>query len=238
MIALIVYITVTGGPKTTEYAERFVTTFMQHPPQHPFRMIVVGNGGPPAWEVGSLFAGLNPQFWQRPNDGADIGAYCEIARTFNSNFNDVAMVCLGESVYFHRAGWLARIVEAWEQNGAGMYGFFASNLVRQHLNTTAFVIGNQLLSTWNEPLNSRLDRYAFEHGPRPMWERVRSLGKPVGLINWSGVYAPFEWRGHQNGFWSGDQTDCLLWCSHTERFAKAEPETKRRWKTNADRGLR
>lgn len=235
---IVTYCTVTGGPRTAEFAERFVSTWTQFPPQHPFRLVVIGNGGPPAWEVGALFAGLDPVFQGRENEGGDIGAYLSVARGLVHNCNECAMVCLGESVYFHRAGWLARIAEAWHRFGPGLYGFYASNLVRKHLNTTAFCTSPHLLCSWHEPVKTREQRLLFEHGPLPFWKRVEGLGRPVKLVYWSGVYDSWQWRGHPDEFWDGDQSQCLVWCGHTERFAKATQATKTRWRNNANRGLR
>jgi len=233
---VVAYITVTGGPKTEEYATRFCETFEKFPPAYPFKLSVLCNGGPPAWSVGALFANFTPQFHARTNEGADIGAYIDLAKHLDGQ-SETALVCFGETVYFHRRGWLKRIAQAWSLFGEGMYGFYASNLVRKHLNTTAFVISPKLLASWPEPVKQRESRLLFEHGPLPMWKRVEQLGNPVKLITWSGIYDSWDWRGHQNEFWRGDQSEVLVKSIHTDRYDDANESTKRRWQQNADRGL-
>ncbi len=80
-----------------------------------------------------LFDQLGVTYLPRVNDaGWDIAAFQDVAGQTDCEM----LVCLGESVYFHRPGWLKRMVEAWKVHGPGMYGFWASYLVRAHLNTT------------------------------------------------------------------------------------------------------
>jgi hypothetical protein len=234
---LIAYVTVTGGPKTAQLAERFVTTFRAFPPGvEDWSLVVIGNGGPVAWEIGALFAGIQTDFYPRQNEGGDIGAFIDVARAQNCD----CLVCLGESVYFHRAGWLKRVAGAWYQCGPGMYGFYSSKLVTKHLNTTAFAVAPSLLCAWPEHVRSKEQRYNFEHGPRPFWRHVESVGKPVRLVMWDYLLEPWEWRARQveNEFWRGNQSQCLMWCVHTERYANSTKGVKTRWTANADHGLK
>jgi hypothetical protein len=139
------------------------------------------------------------------------------------------MVCLGQSVHFHRHGWLERIVRAWEQFGPGMYGFLSSFLVRPHLQTTAFATSPQFLQDYPVKVVTKADRYEFEHGRFSFMNRLEVRRKPVKLVTFDGVYSKPMWRSPNNILWKGDQSNCLVWCNHTEDYAKATQKTKDFW---------
>lgn len=234
----IAYLTVTGGPRTDFFASRFASTFRKFTPGMPFELVVICNGGPPREGFSSLFGDLHGEYVVRENVGGDIGAYIDLAKRMAPNCNgDHCLLCLGESVYFWREGWLRRLAEAWVQSGPGMYGFYASKLVSKHLNTTAFAVDPRLLANYPEHVKTKEQRYQFEHGTFPFWRRIEAQGRPVKLIHWDNIQDPWQWRSTNNEFWRGDQTQCLMWCNHTERFANATKATKTRWQNNADRGL-
>lgn len=238
MKILICYVCVTGGDRTAFFAERFVSTFLQFPPKYEFDMLTVCNGGPLDQATGDLLVGgIFSNFYPRPNVGRDIGAFIDVASKFGKDYD--AMLCCGESVYFHRPRWLERIAEVWSKHGPGLYGFYASKLVRTHLNTTCFCCAPKLLLAWPEVVKTRDDSYRFEHGPRPFWKHVEGLKMPVRLVMWNHDQAPWEWRaGHvENEFWRGSQEQCLMFCNHTERFQNAVKSTRTRWTHNADHGL-
>ena len=233
---LICYITVAGGEQTERYAQRFTSSFRNFPPGcDNWNMCVVSNGGPPHPNVSRHFTGLKTSFWERDNSGWDIGAYIEVAQHSN---NHIALLCCGQSVYFYRPGWLARLKQVWDAHGHGLYGFYASNLVAKHLNTTCFCVAPELLRGWNQKVETKEQRYGFEHHPKtPFWKQVEALGRPVRLVMWYHDLAPWQWRTTENEFWRGDQSQCLMWCSHTDRYQNAVKGTRTRWTNNADRGL-
>lgn len=229
---LVVYIAVANGPETTDYCSRFGSTWTAFPPGIDCEIVVACNGGPISKVQAEAFWPLKPLFFPRPNDnGYDITAYQDAALKFDCD----AMCCCGQSVYFHRSGWLKRYDEAWQKFGPGMYGTFSSNLVRQHLNTTGFCIAPDWLNAWPRPQN-RKDRYDFEHGTSSISRLVKAQGKPVKLVTWSGIYDSQHWRTPENIMWRGNQSNCLMWCSHTERWFDADSETQTRWSKGADFG--
>lgn len=232
MKVLVAYIAVCGGPKTADFLSRFRLTFDFHPPSYPCEIMVVCNGGPLPTED-ALWMRQEWKCYPRKNEGADLGAYFDVVRTFDCDM----LVCFGESVFFHRKDWLVPLVKAWEKEPYGMYGCYASNLVTKHLNTTAFAIDPRLLKHCGVPKN-REERHAWEHGHHPFWRTVSNLGRPVRLVTFDGCYDPTDWRIAPNGLWSGDQSACLVHCIHTTRYAEASETTKRRWTANADGGAR
>ena len=235
---LSIFITVSGGEQTERYTQRFTSTFKTFPPgADNWGLMVVSNGGPIAHNVSRHFTGLDAAFLERDNSGWDLGAYIEVA---NGVGNYDFLLCCGQSVYFHRRGWLARLNQVCQEHGAGLYGFYASNLVAKHLNTTCFCVSPQLLRGWNQKVETKEQRYAFEHHPNaPFWRQVEALRRPVRLVMWNHDLAPWQWRAGkvENEFWRGDQSQCLMWCSHTDRYQNATKSVKTRWTHHADRGL-
>lgn len=230
-VILLAYIALSGGPLTHDLCSRFVGSYLANPPGVDCHLIVVCNNGPLPLETELLFLPLNASFLIRENDPSfDIGGYMDVAKQFKGEF----LFCCGESVYFHKPGWLAKIAEVWQQCGPGMYGPFASNLVRPHLNTTCFACSPQALLSYPKPTN-RKERYELEHGENALWRRLHRQGKPVRLVTWNGAWKPEHWRLPKNGLWNGDQSNCLVWANHTDRYRAAKPDTKMKWAAWADR---
>ena len=231
---LICYVSVTQGIKTLDFASRFAATYLQYPPGHPHKLLVVCNGGPPSTEVGVVFRPFEAAFYPRENDpGWDVSAFVDVARRYGEDYD--LMVCLGESVYFHRPDWLARMVQVAERYPNGMYGFFSSHVVRPHLNTTAFAVWPRWLTDYPRQVRSRDERYHFEHGEFSFWRHVHAKAGPVKLVTWDGEWSPGQWRLPQNILWRGDQSNCLIWCRHNDAYNDAEESRKLNWSTSIDR---
>ncbi len=228
------YVCVSNGAVTEDYASRFVTTYHEYPPGIDHDTLIICNGGPVATNIAVLFSNMSARMFPRENDGGwDISGYISAAKGPCSDYD--MMLCCGESIYFHRPGWLRRLVDAWKNIGSGMYGSLSSNLVRSHLNTTGFCCPPILLAQYPEPVTDRSSRYAFEHGPNAFWRKVSKRGMPVRLVTWDGEYEPRSWRSPPNILWRGNQTNCLMWCQHTDRYRNADVKTKMKWASGADR---
>lgn len=231
------YLCVTHGTKTLDYAARFAGTYHSFAPGAEHELFVICNGGPLSTETALVFQGLRAKCFPRKNDpGWDISACLEIARTICASYE--AIVWFGESSYFHREGWLKRFVNVWDKWGPGLYGSLSSNALRPHLQTNSFCCAPFLLEKWSFPVRNKTDRYNFEHGPTPFWRQVVVKGFPVRLVTWDGDWGPREWRKPPNIFWRGDQSNCLMWNNHTDRWASADPTRKQRWSKNADSPFR
>lgn len=233
----ILYIAVSNHEQTTDHIARFAASYHENPPEEAHDTIVCCNGGPIKESQHCLLAGVGQgatQFWPRPNDeGRDIAAYIAASKTVAADYDMV--LCLGESVHFWKAGWLKRIVEVWQRYGKGMYGVFATHVIRAHLQTTAFATAPEFLREYPLVVNDKKSRYEFEHGERALWRRLRKRGFPTKLVTWSGDWNPGAWRLPRNGIWKGDQSDCLMWCNHTDRWFEADEKRKRSWQISADR---
>lgn len=233
MRIVVAYITVTGGSRTDIYSARFASSYMAFPPGVEHETIVICNGGPPTQQIGVILAGLpNLRFFPRSNSGWDIAGYVEAAKGPAKDADMI--VCLGESVYFHRAEWLRRLADVWYEFGEGMYGIFASHVVRAHLNTTAFVTSPKILADYPARVENRNDRYEFEHGRMALWRILNMEGKPTMLVTWDGVWPPGQWRQPVNILWRGDQTNCLAWCNHVESYRESSPKVRGFWQRHVD----
>jgi hypothetical protein len=230
----VVYIAVTHGAKTPDFCARFAETWNRFPPGAECDLVVACQGGPINTETSLLFSGLNAKFWPHENnDARDIGAYLDAAKSISSDYE--MMLCLGESVHFHRAGWLKRLVEVRERWGEGMYGPFATHVIRAHLQTTAFFCPPSFLREYPLKVTDKKSRYEFEHGERALWRRLHARGIPVKLVTWDGEWQPRTWRLPKNGLWNGDQSNCIMWSNHTDNFANADTTRKQSWQMSADR---
>lgn len=238
-VAVICYVTVTGGPRTEDLASRFAATYREHPPLYPHSTVVICNGGPPSAATKFILGNLpQVEFYVRPNDpGWDVSAYLELARNWKSD--RIMQVCFGESIHFHRAGWLARMVDAWNRYGPGMYGAFASNTVRAHINTTGFAVSPSMLANYQGPLfQDKEDRYEFEHGERALWRQLAAKQIPTMLVTWDGIWHPQAWRVPTNILWRGNQRNCLFFCQHTDRYFAADQKRRRNWERYVDAPFR
>lgn len=237
MKILVAYVVVTGGPVAANYAARFVSTYHENPPGLAHDTLIICNGGPLPLDEALIFSSLHPIFLPRVNDpGWDISAFIDVARGAGSNYD--AIFCCGESVHFHRQGWLARLVSAWERHGPGMYGPLSSNTIRGHLNTTAFLCPPSLLAKYPSAVFDRKSRYEFEHGERSFWRRLSMKNIPVRLVTWDGEWTPKTWRVPANILWRGDQSNCLVWECHTENWLHSDLGTKQNWSRMADAQFR
>lgn len=236
MKIVVAYTTVCNGPITDEYVARFVATYREYPPGTEHDTLVISNGGPTSTGNALMLAAVNARMFVRSNDGWDIGGYLEAAKGPCREYD--AMLCLGESCYFHRAGWLSRMVEAWEKFGPGMYGPFSSNAVAPHLNTTAFLTAPLFLAQYPRKVSDRWSRYDFEHRQYPFWRYLERRNLPVRLVTWDGEWEPRLWRMPRNILWRGDQTNCLMWCNHSDGYANANRRTKAEWSRRTDAPFR
>ena len=237
MRVAVIYTAVTNGPITSDYLSRFVATWIGFPPGVECQLFVGCNGGPLSTEHSLMLATLNPRLIVRENDSSwDIGLYMDAARGACKDYD--MQVCLGESVYFHREGWLRRLVEAWQRHGPGMYGPYASNTIRGHLNTTAFCCAPSMLASYPKRVKTKADRYFFEHGEGALWRHLHRMNAPVRMVTWDGEWGPNLWRLPLNILWRGDQSNCLMFCNHTDAFAAATPAVKQNWLRTCDQPFR
>ena len=228
----VAYVAVCNGSITSEYIARFVTTWHEYEPGIETDLIVICNGGPLNVEQSVMFSSLNAKMFIRSNEGWDIQGQIEAARGPCAEYD--AILWAGESVYFHRKGWLKRLADALVKYGPGMYGPFSSNAVTGHLNTTAYFCPPVLLKMYPKNVSTRADRYEYEHSTNSLWRRVAARGMPVRLVTWDGEWEPRLWRRPRNILWRGDQSNLLMFCNHADGYFNADAITRAQWSRHSD----
>jgi hypothetical protein len=172
-----------------------------------------------------LLLSLNAIPIEYHGEGWDIGAHIHVANSLPADF-DFAVFCSSQ-VYFHREGWLKRMVEAREQFGPGLYGGLASHEHRPHLRTCFFGCAPMDLRSYPFVVNSKETSLQFESGKNGFWSWIRSMGRKEVLVTWDACYDnPEKWREPENIFRRGDQGNCLAWDRHTKIYELAPPEEK------------
>ena len=200
-----------GSEHYFNLAVRFLKTYYENPPGLDHDSIIVCNGNPPDEQAAFLFGSMpNAHFLHHDNSGLDCGAYQCAARNHECDL----MVFFGASTYFKRAGWLKRMVEAYQQNGDGLYGTMGNRGVRPlgvhpHIRTTAFWTSRNLFLSYPHLISRADQRYGFEHGPDCLTSWMYKQRKRVMVVGWSGCYEQALWDSTPNGYHRGDQSDIL-----------------------------
>jgi hypothetical protein len=172
-------------------AKRFVKTYMEHPPglaDHEINVMVTLGSGRMIDQYAKVFHPLPCRYYVTDNMGKDIGAYQIAAETIPCDL----LVCLGAPVHFYRAGWLDRMVEAYEQNGPALYGCRGYNTPMHHVRTTAFWLPPQLLDSYPYIVTNN-SRYEFEHGARSITMHTKSCGLECYMVTFNGCYPYDQW---------------------------------------------
>jgi len=172
-------------------ARRFADTYIANPPGLNDHEVVVclngGNGHGPYQR--KLFEPLPVTFVEHNNWGKDIGAFQAAAQSLTCDL----LVCFGSHIYFHRAGWLDRMVQVFESNGPSLYGAWGFHQPKPHLRTTGFWLPPELLRGYPKTIGDR-DRYGFEHGPESITLWSQRLGFEPMQVTWDGAYPMPDWR--------------------------------------------
>lgn len=242
----LVYIYVGGETVYDQYAERFIATYYCCPPNLEHISTIVCNRGLPISKLRDKFELLpHCRFLKHNNHGQDIGGFISAARHSQSD----AILCLGANCYFHRAGWLERLLQAWVEHGPGIYCTSTSYEATVHFNTTGFLCARALLANYPYTMITKNDRYNFEHGKawqvqginkpdteyyRVWWRSVYQQGYPVMLVTWDGVYPWWHWRSPLNILRRGDQSNLLIWWKHVDLYFNADPIQKAQWRRLTD----
>lgn len=173
-------------------ARRFVDSYMNYPPggiDH--EMVACINGGHPNM-ARNYNAALSPipfQHFHHNNVGKDIGAFQSLSEHVQCDL----LLCLGAPVRCRRAGWLDRIVRAYEDNGPGLYGAWAFHQPMPHVRTTAFWLPPELLRAYPYQVVNE-SRYEFEHGHNSICRFAKSIGLESYMVTWDGCYAEKDWH--------------------------------------------
>ena len=210
-------------PQFEAVTRRFLATYTTLPPGQPHQFHVVFNGRNPNPDILNLFSDNYPQCHCHDNTGWDIGAFQRAA-----SVDCDLMLFLGSNTHFKRAGWLRRLVEAYEMFGPGLYGPSASFDNAPHIRTTAFMCDPKLVHGIRVSLSRPKDRHWFEVGPTSLTAAANRQRLPCVLVTWDGFYLEDDWRKAPNIFRRGDQSNCLMFDRHHDIYETSDPQQRAR----------
>ncbi len=210
------------------FVERFASTFKEFPPGiSNYELWAVPNWGEPTPEIKSLFYGIKTVWLPYNGHGCDIGSAQLVAQ--HCEYPDTFVLAMTSRCYFHRRDWLLRFVEARQKRGPGLYGAFASwESGTPHICTRAY---GMTAGEWNDyphVIDTREKGQQFEVGEWCVsrWMSQRN-GKLVQVL-WDEENEIGNWRKPQGIFRSDRQQCCLVWDKHTDAYAEADDEEKKR----------
>lgn len=206
---------------------RYVNSVLDHPAGCEYENLMLCQKSLPDAPVGNLFDSLpEAQYLLHDDQGWDIGGYVKAAGTLNALCPDRPMLCLGGSATVRKPGWLSRLMEAWDEQGPGIYGTQASYQCRPHLNTSGFMCLPVHLLRYPRLVFTRADRYNFEHGMSSWWEQMYNEGEKVKLVTWDGIHDWPEWRTPPNISCRGDQSNCLTYFRINYDYENGDAQAK------------
>lgn len=219
--------------------ERFCETFWKYPPGTDCTLAVVCCSRWPTEEEKLLFSSLTAkvEYFRYDGKGCDIGAHQHFAFQAGNAF----CVNLSTRVYFHREGWLKKLLEARDYFGPGLFGTAVSreygvgvtrDRERVHFRTHCYGIEASEMREYPNLINSKDASFMFESGAynNPLgtfaeWCSARPQNA-IACVFWDGAWRPNEWFDRPNQFRMGTQENLLIFDRHTLIFDKATPEER------------
>lgn len=230
MTVALVYVHVARPEAADEFnaeARRFISTYKEFPAGCQHDLIIVFCNGKPTPEMIEIYEGLTPRNIFYVGQGRDIGAQQFAALELEHDF----IVCANSRSFFHKAGWLSRLVECRLAHGPGIYSVMASYegcplgqvWPNPHLRTAFYGMDRKLWREFPHTINSREDSFRFESGEWNISNWCLDNEYRALLVSWGGCWEKHEWRLVPNGFRSGDQSNCMVFDRHTTIFFALPP---------------
>lgn len=210
------------------YIQRFADTWRKFPPGCDCELIAVVNNSDATNELHEIFDGLPVHFVRYDGAGADAASWQHAAKLYPGRF----MLCSTSRAYFHRAGWMARLMEARNEFGPGLYATSASmEGGRFHLCMRVVGIDADIFNLYPYPITSRDQGTFFEigrdnpDGPFSDWAIKHGVAM---VVYWDLTIAGEMAIGIPNTYRDGNQEQILVWDRHTKIFSDASEEEKQR----------
>lgn len=209
--------------------QRFADTLRQFPPGCDYALEVVVNNSDATNELHEIFDNLPAHFIRYDGQGADLASWQTVSR---SNPGAFLFLCTSR-VYFHREGWLERIMDARESCGLGLYATSASHEGGVlHACIRAVGIDAEIFNAYPAEFTSRDQGCWFEIGRDnplgPFSEWVESKGNVSKIVYWNWSSDAILCFKPDNIFRRGSQENLLVFDRHTLLWANADPEEKER----------
>jgi hypothetical protein len=196
------------GPEHLQLAYRFVASMLAFPPGKDHDLVVISNGGPPSSEMEVLFSSIPgfTRFFEHDDTGWDIGGFQAAGRTVGTE----VVLMFGGNAYFKRAGWMVRMMEAYDKHGPHLYGAFGCQVHTPHIRTTGFWLPTELFNRYPRQVKTYEERYDFEHRNGSLTQWVQTVGRKALMVTWGGVYSSDHWGNIRGAYMGGgDHSECL-----------------------------
>lgn len=217
----LVYVHPVGVERYDGFTRRFLKSVVDCPGGAEADWFVICNGGGPSPKTRELFAPLTDQFLTHDNRGWDIGAYLAAAPVMEDLGYDL-MTCVNATVYFHRPGWLARMIESIGVTGDGLYGAHGSFEYQPHIRTSFFWLPPRLLARHGAKVENREQAFDFEYRRHCFSQSLYTRGVPCRVVTWKASEDRPCWRRGENIYRRGHQRDCLVLDRHCDVFSASQ----------------
>lgn len=210
-------------------AWKFAVSYRTYPAGSDHELVVVLDRGNPTVDDYSIWSGITCRFVK--HDGAPDDWSWPIQTTLANDPCDF-MVMFVTRAYFHRPGWLKRIVDARQKHGDGLYGSMASEVgsplqthpaPNPHLRGTMWAFDQSTIAKFPHTIKTPQDESRLECGEWNIANWYESTRKPAMLVTFDGEYSKPDWNKPENTFCKGDQSNLLNWDRHTDAFRYQKP---------------
>lgn len=209
------------------HVEEFIGTWLTFPPGVRCQLWVMGCKADVPSEIQNMFSDLPAVFCRYDGDGMDLGCQQYLAQISD---DDVFQVNCTSRMFFHRSGWLNRLVCERNNHGPGFYGMTASREGRDtpYICTRGhcYDVGDFKLYPHN--ITSRDQGVFVELGDGCLTDWFNSIGRESYVVTWSNCFGTQDGIAEPNTFRMGDQSEVLCWDKHTKAFALADDTEKER----------
>lgn len=222
MKIVLTYIYVSKPSEGGDYSDvhdRFVRTYEMFRPKTDHKLLVICYGGDPKRAEMQRFGSQSSGFigsLAYYGGGLDCGAAVFASQVIDCDL----LICCNSQIHFWRAGWMERLVAAFEKHGPGLYSPFGSYENTPHLRTPCLAFPPKLLRTFPFLVHNRTTANAFESGPNNVTQWVRQQGLPTVMVTWNEVLPQQAWRKPANCFRRGDQSDLLVFDRHSKLWSE------------------
>lgn len=224
------------------FARRYVESYLKYPPWCEHEFVVAPMNGEMRPTDYNIFEELHPSYMDVTNSGLDIGCAQQVSKYLSCNYDgqyDFAVFSTSR-VYFHRPGWLKRLVDAREKYGDGLYGATGSyecpngepeKFPNPHMRTVLYGCNPKHMAELAVlyPVTDRASAHSFEAGDHNFARWFKEKGMPVKMVTWAGEWDEPYWRApHGCFFRQSNQSNILCFDRHSDAYRDASPEEKRR----------
>jgi len=217
------------------YSKRWVDTYKRFDPGTEHDVRIVSCGAAPTDATVEMYSSIKHTWDSYLGAGSDIGACQYAMKNVDADF----VVCMSTPVYFWKAGWLKKLVDAREFFGDGIYGPMASYQNRPHIRTSYWCVDPKTFAAYPHLIDNREKcawAESFDHNNEgwQISDWYANKGKVALLVTWDQVADRDHWRTPDNIFRRGDQSNCPVWDQHVDKYFSAHYHERLAFEKQAD----